>query len=329
MKVEPVEIKWHPDLPIFAKESFLKAVGNEYGWLGGFTDQGDLRCVLPYTIIRKATIRLVRFRVEIMPIGAGLGLSEEKEFLNNIINYFKAGNIDMIIPASTNTLFRTYPEGSIAAPYGNFIIDLNKPEEELWNNLNATYRKKIRNSIKNGVKILDSLDYLETSHKIISETLKKSSLKFISYNALLGLIRSFEENVKIFVAVQNEIIQGCTIFPFSNYAAYSLYGGRIQNAEKGAMNLLNWEAIRQFRNMGVKRFDFMGVRIDPAKDSKQEGIHTFKQRFGGQLVKGYMWKYPFHRLKYWIYCTAIRIQRGGDIVDAERGKLDIPDTGHL
>ena len=34
MKATPIEINWHPGLPIYASESFLKAVGDEYGWLG-------------------------------------------------------------------------------------------------------------------------------------------------------------------------------------------------------------------------------------------------------------------------------------------------------
>ena len=68
MNAKPVEINWHPRLPIFARESFLKAVGDEYGWLGGFSEHGELRCILPYTVIRKAIFRMVRFRVETIPL---------------------------------------------------------------------------------------------------------------------------------------------------------------------------------------------------------------------------------------------------------------------
>ena len=81
------------------------------------------------------------------------------------------------------------------------------------------------------------------------------------------------------------------IFPFNLYGTYSLFGGRIPEAETGAMNQLNWEAIRRFRNLGVKRFGFMGVRINPEVGSKQEGIMIFKHRFGCQLHQGYIWKY--------------------------------------
>jgi lipid II:glycine glycyltransferase (peptidoglycan interpeptide bridge formation enzyme) len=90
------------------------------------------------------------------------------------------------------------------------------------------------------------------------------------------------------------------------------------------MNLLNWEAIRQFRDLGVNRLDFVGVRINPEKGSKQEGIMIFKQRFGGKLFQGYIWKYSFRPLKFAIYSLAVRLLRGGDIVDHERHKMTNP-----
>jgi lipid II:glycine glycyltransferase (peptidoglycan interpeptide bridge formation enzyme) len=85
--------------------------------------------------------------------------------------------------------------------------------------------------------------------------------------------------------------------------------------------MLHWEAIKQFRKLGVKRYDFVGVRINPEKGSKQEGLMMFKQRFGGQLIKGYMWKYAIRPIKFAVYSIAVRLLRGGDIVDNERTRL--------
>ena len=73
--------------------------------------------------------------------------------------------------------------------------------------------------------------------------------------------------------------------------------------------------------MGVKRFDFQGVRIDPEKGSKQDGIANYKKGFGGEFVKGYTWKYALRPLKAVGYSLAVRLLMGGDIVDLERHKL--------
>lgn len=321
LEAKKVDINWNSDLPIYASEAFLKSISDEYGWIGGISKSGELRCVLPYIVIRKMRIRLARFVVETIPLDRELNLNEEKSLLNSTVEYFRSAGVDIIIPATTNTIFSTYPDGAIAAPYGSHIIDLTQPEETLWRNLNKTYRKKIRNSIKNGVEILEGFNYLHIAHELIRDTLKRSSHGFMSINKFEHLIHKLAGNIKIFVAVNNGKVQGCTIFPFSNHSAYSLYGGRIYNAEKGAMNLLNWEAIRRFRELGVERFNFMGVRINPESGSKQEGIMTFKERFGGQLIQGYMWKYSLNPFKYSIYSLAARMLRGGDIVAQEGHKL--------
>jgi lipid II:glycine glycyltransferase (peptidoglycan interpeptide bridge formation enzyme) len=87
------------------------------------------------------------------------------------------------------------------------------------------------------------------------------------------------------------------------------------------MHLLHWEAMREFRKLGVRRFDFQGVRVNPEKGSKQEGILSYKKGFGGQLVQGYLWKHALRPLKGMAYSLAARLLQGGDIVDREQHKL--------
>jgi hypothetical protein len=321
MKAIPVEIAWHPGLSIFASEAFLKVVGDEYGWLGGIDNSGKLRCILPYTIIRKALVRMVRFRVETIPVAGEIGPDEEKSFLNSVVAYFRSIGADMIIPATTNTIFNCYPERAVAAPYGSYIIDLTQQEETLWDNLHSKHRNVIRNAMKRGVEIRSGMEHMETAYELVRTTLKRSRLGFMGYEEFRRFVIGLGKNVKIFCADYQGTAQGCAVLPFSDYSAYYLYGGSISGPLTGAMNLLQWEAIRTFRNLGVKRYDFVGVRINPEKESKQEGLMTFKQRFGGKLSQGYMWKYSLHPLKYSAYSLAVRLLRGGDIVDHERHKL--------
>ena len=322
MKATPVPINWHPGLSIFASEPFLKAVGDEYGWLGGIDDSGKLRCILPYTIIRKTGLfRLVRFRVETIPLDGELDVKEEKSFLNSAIEYFRSIRADMIIPATTNTIFRTYPDGAVVAPYGTYIIDLTQPEETLWGNLNSSHRRKVRLAMKSGVQIRSGIEYLKTAYDLVRDTFKRSKLGFMGYEEFKRFVLGLNENVKIFVADYKGVAQGCAVLPFSDHSAYYVYGGSIPTPLTGAMNLLQWEAIRIFRKLGVKRYDFVGVRINPEEGSKQEGLMMHKQRFGGRLVQGYMWKYSLHPLKFAVYSLAVRFLRGGDIVDQERHKL--------
>jgi hypothetical protein len=321
MRAVPLEISWHPGLSIYASEQFLKAVGAEYGWLGGTDNSGSLRCILPYTIIKKMKVRMVRFRVETIPLCEDFDVEQERAFLDNAVTYFRSINADIIIPATTNSIFRTYPHGAVAAPYGTYIIDLNQPEAVIWGNIHSKHKNVIRNAMKKNVQILDGLGYADLAYGLVKDTFKRSAISFMAPQDFTRMISGFGEYVKVFVAVYQGNVQGCAVIPFSHHSAYYVYGGSIPETVTGAMNLLQWEAIRFFHNIGVKRYDFCGVRINPERSSKQYGLKMFKERFGPQLHQGYMWKYPIKRLKSSIYSSAVKLLRGGDIVDAERHRL--------
>ena len=317
----PIEIRWHSGLPIYSSEPFLKSLGDRYGWLGGIDEAGRLRCVLPYSVIRKPGIRMIRFRAETSPWEGEIDIAEEKAFLNSAIEYFRSYGADMIIPSGNSAIFRTYPDGAVAAPYGTFVIDLTRPEEILQGKIHAAYRSHIRKAIKEGVRIKHGEEYLDAAYTLVAETLKRSGLGFRRFSLFKRVVQGLGENVKIFIAEHDGVPQGCMVAPFSEYSAYTWYCGSRRKPARGAMHLLHWEAIRQFRAMGVQRFDFQGVRIDPEKGSKQERIMAFKRDFGGQLVSGYLWKYSFHPLKWAAYSAGVRLLLGGDIVDREHSKL--------
>lgn len=321
MKAKPVEINWHPGLPIFARESFLRAVGDEYGWLGGLSEDGELRCVLPYTVIKKAIFRMVRFRVETIPLIKELNIQEEKLFLKDCMEYFRSIGADMIIPATNNSIFRTYPDGADSAPYGSYVIDLAKSEEILWKNIDRITRQNINTALKKGVNIQSGLEHLDGAYILIKDTFKRSKLPFMNFEFFRRFVQGLGEYGKIMIADYQGIAQSYVVFAFSDYCAYAIYAGNIIGQIKGANKLLYWEAIRQFKGLGIQRYDFMGARINPEPGSKQEELSLFKKRFGATLKQGYMWKYPLHSFKYRLYCLAARLRSGGDIVDVERHKL--------
>ena len=264
---------------------------------------------------------MVRFRVETIPLEEKFDIEEEKAFLNSAVECFRSIGADMIIPATTNTIFRTYPDGAVAAPYGTYIIDLTQPEEALWDNLHSKHRNVIRNAIKKGVQVLSGMEHVDTAYRLVRDTFKRSALPFMGYDVFMRMVRGLGQNVKVFVADYQGVMQGCAIIPFSNHSAYYVYGGSAPEPLTGAMNLLQWEAIRYFHGLGVKQYDFCGVRINPEKGSKQAGLMMFKERFGPQLIQGYMWKCSLNQIKSAVYSLAVRLLRGGDIVDAEHHKL--------
>ena len=315
---KPVNIEWRSCMPIYASDAFLKSQGDRFGWLGGKDDQGHLVCILPYTIIQKPGIQMVRFSAATIPLSGGLDLDEERGFLSSVVEYFRSTGADMIIPSGNAAIFRTYPDGASAAPYGTFVNDLTEPEEVLLKKIRQTYRHNIRKALAAGVQIKCGHEYLDQCYELIADTLTRSGSSFKDRQDFLRRLTALGEYVKIFVAEHDGVMQGCVVSPFSEHTAYNCWAGSRREPILGAMHLLHWETIRHFRAIGVRRFDFQGVRINPAKGSKQEGILTYKQGFGGTFVQGYLWKFPLRRLRSIVYSLAVRLLMGGDIVDVEQ-----------
>ncbi len=326
MRAAPIDIRWHPRLPVFAAESVLRATGDEYGWLGGIDSSDRVRCILPYTIIRKSMVRLVRFRVETIPVERPLDLGEEKAFLNGAVAYFRSLGADTIIPATNNAVFRTYPDGADAAPYGSYVIDLTQPEDQLWRGISRITRQNIRTAQKDGVQIRSGLQYLQTAYGLIKDTFGRSKLPFMRYEAFQEYVLGLGDYGMLLAAEHQGVVHSAVVFAFSNPCVYAVYGGNLAEQHRGANKLIYWDAITSFRQQGVSRFDFYGARVDPLKGSKHETINALKQRFGATLIKGYMWKYPLRPLKSLAYSLGVRYLRGGDIVDEERHKLVKPGT---
>jgi len=321
LRVESIKINWHPELSIYASERFLQAVGDDYGWLGGIDNQGKLLCILPYTIINKASIRFCRFRIETIKLAENYTIDQEKEFLGSVINWLRLKGTDVILPPSTNTVFDCFPEGSIAAPYSTWILDLGVDIERLWHNMSTKYRKEIKRASESGIEIKEGLDQLNIAYEIIKNTFAQSAIRFMNFKSFRRILVGLGEYARILVAYVNDEPQSCTAYHFSKYCAYAVHGGSIRSSVPGAMKLLQWHAINLFKSEGVRYFDFLGARVSPPIGSKQEGIMLFKKYFGATPKYGFIWKYPINKIKYSLYQIGMKLLRGGDIVDNEKSKL--------
>jgi hypothetical protein len=318
---EPVSIQWDSSLSVFAKEEFLKAVGDEYGWLGGVDQTGTLRCILPYTILRRGGLRLVRFRVETIPCDAGFNASEERSFLNSVVAYFRRIRADVIIPATNNAIFRTYPDGATVAPYGTYQVDLGQPEIVLWRKVGKVTRQNIATAERDGVSIRADIGLLEPAYDLICETFGRSQITFMNRDTFKRFALGLGEHGILLMAEFEGIAQSYCLFGFSQACAYAIYAGNVPHQHQGAVKLLLWEAIRRFRSLGVQKLDFLGARIDPQKGSKQESLNSMKKRLGARLIEGYMWKYSLRPSRAWVYSLGVRLCKGGDLVDQEAQRL--------
>jgi hypothetical protein len=327
IKAVPVDIRWNPDLPVYASDAFLRSVSPEYGWLGGIDSSGALLCILPYSVIRKWSIRLVRFPVETVWLNEPATVDAERHFLNNAVAHLRSIGTDVIVPATFNTVFRTYPDGAIAAPFGSYVVDLTVEESVLWSKVHSKHRNVIRNATKRGVVVKTGIEHLETAFQLVRDSFRRSAEGLVGrlrvdsrmrYDTFRQQTLALGDQVTVFIAELDGVPQSGAVMPFSRHSAYYMHGGNVANPLTGSSNLLQWEAMRHFRERGVRHYDFFGGRVDPEAGSKVEGIMKFKERFGGPFRQGYAWKMAFRPAAYSIYSLAARLRNGGDLVDQER-----------
>lgn len=325
MEIRKIAITWNPSFSIFASEFFLKTTGaKEYGWLGGFIDE-VLCFLIPYFIRKKLIFIYMSFSTDTIILNEK-NKNLEVDFLDSVINYFKNKKIDFIFQPQTNVIFNTIPKLSIATRFGTYQINLSLDIEYLWKNVHSKHRNVIRNAEKNGIRIEHGIQYKDQAYIIIHSTLTRSSINFIKKENYDFFLSQMGNNVEIFIAFQNEKPQCASIMPYSHNTAYYLWAGNNKEAILGSMNLLVWNALLFFKQKGVKIFDLFGARINPEPGSKLEGIQRFKERFGSEMRIGYLWKYIYNPLKYYIYIFLARIKSKnfilykGDIIDQELNK---------
>ncbi len=324
--------QWNGQYSVFSSEKFLKAHSDEYGWIGGYVN-GQLKFVLPYYInkVKKMGLtlfRLIKFTTYTIYIDDDMALTDEKDFLNETVNFLKKETrYDFIEPPTAISVFNTYPDNSYFAPFGTYQLDLTMTEDELFKNLHSKHRNVVRKAMKSNVDIKKGNDQINNAYINMVITKKRQGVSFLSKDAFKDFIDCLQNKVEIYVSYYEGVVQGCAIIPFSNYAGYYLWGGSIDRPFTGALNFMQWEIIKDLKQRGVKIYDFVGARIEPEKNSKLEGIQRFKKRFGPELKTGYTWKCPLKKTKYKLYRFFIHLQHiikfkkwQGDVVDQEQEK---------
>ncbi|HEY3249792.1 MAG TPA: hypothetical protein VGK25_01610, partial [Ignavibacteria bacterium] len=228
-------------------------------------------------------------------------------------------------------LFNTFPRDSKAVMYGTYKITLkDKNETELYNAIYNADRRSIKKSINNNVVIKKGVDCLNDCLTIINGTAIEADLQLLTLTEINLLLLYLKDNLKIYVSYKDNVPQTASIFLGNIYSTFAYYAGSTNRAFRGSNVYLYWKAIVDAKNNNCDYFDFVGARINPDPGSKIERIQRFKEHFGSELVKGYLWKMNISVIKYHIYSALIRLwfflkrkKYDGDIIDQEIKRLEL------
>ena len=273
----------------------MSAKSRDYGWL----EEDDL--ILPFFVDKRLIFRRVIITTApLSKAGRTIDPAEEKLFLDNIVNHCRSIiKADFIAKPMANAIFGSTPDGSVAARYGTYIVDLEPMEEEIFSRFKSSTRTKIRKTTREGI-IFEETSDIETIADLVRDTFARSgdsalspSLKFLQ-----AMQKNMEGSVRFYMTRGGGDPQTCAVVVLDADQAYYYYGGSIEKPATGSAYLMQWEIIRRMKSLGIKKYDFMGAAYKPKPDTKSYTLQQFKQRFNPQEIYGYTFKVIFRPVKY-------------------------------
>ncbi|MEO8762225.1 MAG: peptidoglycan bridge formation glycyltransferase FemA/FemB family protein [Bacteroidia bacterium] len=255
---------------------------------------------------------------------------DEKLFLENLIEYFIKNKLcNRICQPENFAIFNTVPDDAISSPFGTYVLNLSEyTKDELFKKLHTKHRNVIKNAEKNNVELKYGRKYIDDFYLLYKQTMQRSNMYCQDISYFQNFYNSMPDNIICGVAYYNNIPQGALFMPFTKYSAFYLYGASAEKMEiNGVITYLHWNTIKMLKEKDVKRYDFVGARLSDVTGTKLHGIQQFKERFGGTLEKGFLWKMDINKLKCVLFDTlvnlklkVIRIDIPKDIIDQELEK---------
>lgn len=298
---------------VFFSENYNHYIENTGGYIWYVYDE---IFVLPVVVTEKIKIKQGLYISEPFCMIKDYETRQLACFLNETSAILKEKGIAWI-STSAAALFNAYPDKSLRIPFGSHVIDLSLSEEELLMKMHSKHRNSVRRAERNGVVVKSGGKELIPDYiKADEETWERSDRDTYGSEFFEKIIDCMGDKAIIYMAYKDDKPQTGACFFVNQRMSYYMYGASITNPEPGSANLLQWTAIKDMKAAGVERFSFVGCRINEDEDSKYHGIQRFKERFGGELIQGYMFKSVLNPIKTNIFDQLYKIKNGNTIKNA-------------
>ena len=194
-------------------------------------------------------------------------------------------------------------------PFGSHVADLTLSVDDLWGRVHSKHRNVIRAAENKGINVKRGALDLIPDYILMERDTSRRTGRHVNgveyYSRQIGLMPN---NTFVYIAYKGDIPQAGGIFYYNRARCYYMYGAMAQNAVNGSANLLLWKVMLDMKSAGVKEFSFVGCRINEDPDSKYHGIQRFKERFGGELRRGYLFRYERTPFMYRLFCRAMQVK---------------------
>ena len=196
----------------------------------------------------------------------------------------------------------------------SWILDLRPSEEELLKSMRKTTRYSIRKAQRDGVRIIqsDNPKHSLRFFPLYGTTVDRQRFTPFSEQYLTTEFEVFRKDGQamwFFAKYNREIVSGAMVIK-SNGSAFYHHGASSQKYPSvPASALLQWEAIREAKKSGLKRYNFWGIAPENEPNHPWAGITLFKQGFGGYAETYVHAKDYVLSPRYWITYFIEKIRR--------------------
>ncbi|MBI2611412.1 peptidoglycan bridge formation glycyltransferase FemA/FemB family protein [Candidatus Gottesmanbacteria bacterium] len=193
--------------------------------------------------------------------------------------------------------FRPAPIHAMDGEYV-WVLDLNKPEEEILRVMRKTTRYLIKRAQKMGVEVKIS-NNINDFYSLYRETAKRHG--FIEHKEIEEEFNIFskEGNAILFVGkYHGKLISAAIIVFYQNQAIYR-HGASIPS-DIPVSYLIQWQGILEAKKRRISIYNFFGIAPPNKTNHPWNGITLFKTGFGGRVISYLHAQDKALSPKYWL-----------------------------
>jgi lipid II:glycine glycyltransferase (peptidoglycan interpeptide bridge formation enzyme) len=162
------------------------------------------------------------------------------------------------------------------------IIELDRPEDELWADVRKKTRQLVRRAERDGVTVESGgPDRIPDLHRVLARTMERVGLPFRSegfFRDLWAAYAPHERAMLVLASADDGEVVSASFLVGWGPRIVALYGGTTaRGRDLEAKYALNWEILKRARAAGYATYDAWGL--------PNEGIAFFKAGWGGREVE--------------------------------------------
>jgi hypothetical protein len=266
-----------------------------------YYDASDIPAAAGFGLLKQKRTAYVPF-IKTLSFGS-LPAHTEKDALNRIIgeiiSYSRMNNIASLEINSFGTPMEPEvlhePEFAVTRRW-EFIINIDKSEKELWEEVHGKKRNLIRKAMKAGVRVERKydIDAIMEFRNLALETWQRKKTHYIAFPepAPEGYYRLLKKKLieqdigRLYLAYEgDEITAGAFFAGYNGCAYYMLSSSGDQGLKSAAPDLILWTSITDFQKEGYRLFNLGGISEGELNGNplEESGLYHFKKRFSAEV----------------------------------------------